>query len=205
MKSKTAKITLLSSLALAAFGATNVFADEASTQLNSDTVAAPTADTQASEPAATEKEQSPVVTVVESHTQGNTTTTTSQVTSKELEDAKANANQEGLEVTETETQKQPSVEAADADNKAQAQTINTAVADYQKAKAEFPQNKNNIIKILKSISLMSRSMKLKRQLTSNIKKKLHKVWHLGVLKKPKDLCLLMNLRQNFLLRVLIST
>lgn len=139
MKSKTAKITLLSSLALAAFGATNVFADEASTQLNSDTVAAPTADTQASEPAATEKEQSPVVTVVESHTQGNTTTTTSQVTSKELEDAKANANQEGLEVTETETQKQPSVEAADADNKAQAQTINTAVADYQKAKAEFPQ------------------------------------------------------------------
>ena len=57
MKSKTAKITLLSSLALAAFGATNVFADEASTQLNSDTVAAPTADTQASEPAATEKEQ----------------------------------------------------------------------------------------------------------------------------------------------------
>ncbi len=31
MKSKTAKITLLSSLALAAFGATNVFADEAST------------------------------------------------------------------------------------------------------------------------------------------------------------------------------
>ena len=67
MKSKTAKITLLSSLALAAFGATNVFADEASTQLNSDTVAAPTADTQASEPAATEKEQSPVVTVVESH------------------------------------------------------------------------------------------------------------------------------------------
>ena len=57
MKSKTAKITLLSSLALAAFGATNVFADEASTQLNSDTVAAPTADTQASEPAATEIQQ----------------------------------------------------------------------------------------------------------------------------------------------------
>ena len=48
MKSKTAKITLLSSLALAAFGATNVFADEASTQLNSDTFAAPTAYTQQS-------------------------------------------------------------------------------------------------------------------------------------------------------------
>ena len=133
MKMKTAKITLFSGLALAAFGASNVFADEAAVAPSSDTVAAPVSDTQTT-PAATEEVTSPTKTEVSSDAKS----TTYDVTSKELEDAKAAAATENLTVKETDTVKQPTVEAADTDNKEQAQKINAAVADYKKAKEELP-------------------------------------------------------------------
>ena len=143
MKSKTARITLLSGLALAAFGTTNVLAEDAAASQAPSTTANTNVNSNAAETApadASQQAQSPSVTVTKTETVGNTTVTTSDVTSQELEDAKAAAQNANLNVTETPAVKQPSVAAADADNKAQAQKINQAVADYDKAKTQYAQD-----------------------------------------------------------------
>ncbi|MGT2750440.1 GbpC/Spa domain-containing protein [Streptococcus orisasini] len=140
MKSKTAKITLLGGLTLAAFGTTNVLAEEAAVDQTPSTAAnANTA--QAAPTASNQQVQSPSVTVTKTETVGDTTVTTSHVTSKELEEAKATAHYVGLNVTETSAKQQPSVASADADNKAQTQTINQAVSDYNKAKEQHAKDK----------------------------------------------------------------
>ena len=84
--------------------------------------------------------------------EGNTTVTTSEVTNTSLEAAKTAATNEGVEVKEEPAQTKETVEAAAADNKAQAEKINTSrfwiikrlknntsqnKADYDKAKANY--------------------------------------------------------------------
>lgn len=141
MKSKTARITLLSGLVLAAFATTNVLAEDAAASQTSD--AAANSNTAGTAPATSSQQaQSPTVTVTKTETAGNTTVTTSDVASQELEDAKAAAQNANLNLTETPAVEQPSVAAADADNKAQAQKINQAVADYDQAKTQYSQNQN---------------------------------------------------------------
>ncbi len=128
MDSKCKKLALFSSVVLAAVASSSVFADE-------------TASTVAASPAAeasnAEASASPQVTVIDQQVTGNQTLITSEVTSKALEEAKQKAKESGLEATETDSQNQPSVEAADADNKQQAENINTALTDYEKAKADY--------------------------------------------------------------------
>ena len=67
---------------------------------------------------------------------GNTTVPTSVVTTDSLEDAKASAVKEGVEVEETAPQSHTSLEGAIADNHAQSKEINTVGSDYQKAKED---------------------------------------------------------------------
>lgn len=84
----------------------------------------------------------PEVKVIASQKDGDITITTSEVTSQELTDAVASvdtfnkANQlsgdQAVKLEQGETQPQVSVGAADADNKAQAQAIKTALDAYQK-------------------------------------------------------------------------
>ena len=63
--------------------------------------------------------------VVSVKEEGNTTVTTSVVTTDSLEDAKTSAVKEGVEVEETTFQSHTSLESAIADNHAQLKEINT--------------------------------------------------------------------------------
>ena len=112
-----------------ALSSSTVLADEQTNQSAADSGNA------ASEVAASQ--EGPQTKVISQTTEGDTTTVTKEVTSPELENAKSNANQAGLESSETETKTQPSVEAADADNKAQAQEINNSVNTYNAQKSEY--------------------------------------------------------------------
>ena len=123
-----------------ALSSSTVLADEQTNQSAADSGNA------ASEVAASQ--EGPQTKVISQKTEGDTTTTTKEVTSPELETAKANANQAGLESSADETKTQPSVQAADEDNKAQAQEINKTVdnykaqqSDYEKAQAQYNQDK----------------------------------------------------------------
>ncbi|MGT2925026.1 GbpC/Spa domain-containing protein [Streptococcus caviae] len=167
MKSKTARITLLSGLTLAAFvGTTNVLAEDAAASQAPSTAAntAVNSSSAGTAPAATSQQaQSPSVTVTKTETVGNTTVTTSDVASQELEDAKAAAQNANLTVTETPAVEQPSVAAADADNKAQAQKINQAVADYDKAKTQYAQEQNQYQQDLASYNAQKSEYDAKKQ------------------------------------------
>ena len=116
-----------------AMGATGVHADEVSTSAATDTpLSASVLTDTAADPATTvDHSEKQVVSVKE---EGNTTVTTSVVTTDSLEDAKTSAVKEGVEVEETAPQTHTSLEGAIADNQAQSKEINTVVSDYQKAK-----------------------------------------------------------------------
>ena len=116
-----------------AMGATGVHADEVSTSAATDTpLSASVLTDTAADPATTvDHSEKQVVSVKE---EGNTTVTTSVVTTDSLEDAKTSAVKEGVEVKETAPQTHTSLEGAIADNQAQSKEINTVVSDYQKAK-----------------------------------------------------------------------
>ena len=72
--------------------------------------------------------------VVSVKEEGNTTVTTSVVTTDSLEDAKASAVKEGVEVEETAPQTHTTLEGAIADNQAQSKEINTVVLIIRKQK-----------------------------------------------------------------------
>ena len=113
-----------------AMGATGVHADEVSTSAATDTpLSASVLTDTAADPATTvDHSEKQVVSVKE---EGNTTVTTSVVTTDSLEDAKTSAVKEGVEVEETAPQTHTSLEGAIADNQAQAKAINTVVSDYK--------------------------------------------------------------------------
>ena len=118
-----------------AMGATGVHADEVSTSATTDTpLSASVLTDSTADPATTvDHSEKQVVYVKE---EGNTTVTTSVVTTDSLEDAKASAVKEGVEVEETAPQTHTSLEGAIANNQAQSKEINTVVYDYQKAKED---------------------------------------------------------------------
>ena len=118
-----------------AMGATGVHADEVSTSAATDTpLSASVLTDSAADPATTvDHSEKQVVSVKE---EGNTTVTTSVVTTDSLEDAKTSAVKEGVEVEETAPQTHTSLEGAIANNQAQSKEINTVVYDYQKAKED---------------------------------------------------------------------
>ncbi|WP_165213309.1 GbpC/Spa domain-containing protein [Streptococcus tangpeifui] len=132
------------------FGAASVllgtaaFALSATTALADENSTVPAADNAGSSAEVAANQAGPQTKVINQTTVGDTTTTTKEVTSPELETAKENAQKANVPAEETEAKVQPSVEAADADNKAQAEAINKSVTDYQtqqaayeKAKAEY--------------------------------------------------------------------
>ena len=118
-----------------AMGATGVHADEVSTSAATDTpLSASVLTDSAVDPATTvDHSEKQVVSVKE---EGNTTVTTSVVTTDSLEEAKVSAVKEGVEVEETAPQTHTSLEGAIANNQAQSKEINTVVYDYQKAKED---------------------------------------------------------------------
>lgn len=132
-----------------AMGATGVHADEVSTSAATDTpLSASVLTDTAADPATTvDHSEKQVVSVKE---EGNTTVTTSVVTTDSLEDAKTSAVKEGVEVEETAPQTHTSLEGAIADNQAQSKEINTVVSDYQKAKEN---HKKGMIKLRLSTML----------------------------------------------------
>ena len=118
-----------------AMGATGVHADEVSTSAVTDKpLSASVLTDSAADPATTvDHSEKQVVSVKE---EGNTTVTTSVVTTGSLEDAKASAVKEGVEVEETAPQTHTSLDGAIANNQAQSKEINTVVYDYEKAKED---------------------------------------------------------------------
>ena len=131
-KSSLGAASVLLGTAVLAVGGSNASADEVATTTDSATPAVEATDAvEENTSAVADSTEKKVVNVTE---EGNTTVTTSEVTNTSLENAKTAATNEGIEVKEEPAQTKESVEAAAADNKAQAEKINTVVSDYKTAK-----------------------------------------------------------------------
>ena len=114
-------------------------ADEVATTTDSSTLAVKATDAvEESTSTVADSTDKKVVNVTE---EGNTTVKTSEVTNKSLETAKTAATNEGIEVKEEPAQTKDTVEAAAADNKAQAEKINSVVSDYKAAKEQYKSDK----------------------------------------------------------------
>ena len=138
-KSSLGAASVLLGTAVLAVGASNASADEVATTTDSATPAVEATDAvEENTSAVADSTEKKVVNVTE---EGNTTVTTSEVTNTSLENAKTAATNEGIEVKEEPAQTKESVEAAAADNKAQAEKINTVVSDYKTAKEKYQSDK----------------------------------------------------------------
>ena len=138
-KSSLGAASVLLGTAVLAVGASNASADEVATTTDSATPAVEATDAvEENTSAVADSTEKKVVNVTE---EGNTTVTTSEVTNTSLEAAKTAATNEGVEVKEEPAQTKETVEAAAADNKAQAEKINTVVSDYKAAKEQYKSDK----------------------------------------------------------------
>ncbi len=138
-KSSLGAASVLLGTAIIAVGASNASADEVATAPVSSTLAVKATDTvEESTSTVADSTDKKVVNVTE---EGNTTVKTSEVTNKSLETAKTAATNEGIEVKEEPAQTKDTVEAATADNKAQAEKINSVVSDYKAAKEQYKSDK----------------------------------------------------------------
>ena len=138
-KSSLGAASVLLGTAIIAVGASNASADEVATAPVSSTLAVKATDTvEESTSTVADSTDKKVVNVT---VEGNTTVKTSEVTNKSLETAKTAATNEGVEVKEEPAQTKDTVEAATADNKAQAEKINSVVSDYKAAKEQYKSDK----------------------------------------------------------------
>ena len=138
-KSSLGAASVLLGTAVIAVGASNASADEVATTTDSSTPAVKATDAvEESTATVADSTDKKVVNVTE---EGNTTVTTSEVTNTSLETAKTVATNEGIEVKEETAQTKDTVEAAAADNKAQAEKINSVVSDYKVAKEQYKSDK----------------------------------------------------------------
>ena len=138
-KSSLGAASVLLGTAVIAVGASNASADEVATTTDSSTPAVKATDAvEESTATVADSTDKKVVNVTE---EGNTTVTTSEVTNTSLETAKTVATNEGIEAKEETAQTKDTVEAAVADNKAQAEKINSVVSDYKAAKEQYKSDK----------------------------------------------------------------